>query len=79
MLGHIAKKSNAIDKEKTEIFEKSLKAIINSNKQFNRLESMIDWEKENLMSEDELEAWLVHVEKDADLFKSSPHSEVAPQ
>lgn len=65
ILQDILKTSSSIEPSYLKAFDESLDSIIRNNQNYNRLESLIDWKSENLMSEKEVESWLIEVEKTA--------------
>lgn len=71
---HVFKKTNPVDTNRSQAFEKAIKGILDNNKQFDRLDSLIDWEGKNLMSDEEVVKWLHKVELDA-RQKNSMHNQ----
>lgn len=58
LLLHILKTNYKLPESKSLALENAIQDLILTNKQFNQLESLIDWQGNNLMSDLEIETWL---------------------
>lgn len=58
LLQHLLKNSRHLPEAKAAALENAITDIIKTNRQFNRLESLVDWQGNNLMSDEEIENWL---------------------
>ena len=58
LLLHILKNNYHLPEQKAVALENAIQDIILTNRQFNRLEAMVDWQGNNLMSDEEIETWL---------------------
>lgn len=62
---HLIKKTTDPGAINLELFERSLEKLTLSMKQYNKLESLIDWNEKNIMSESEINAWVQQLEQDS--------------
>lgn len=63
LVTHLFKSSPQINPQKISALENAIREIIQTNRQFTRLEALIDWEGKNLMSDEEIEAWLISLDQ----------------
>lgn len=70
LLIHLLKTSPEITPRVVAIFEDSVQNIINSNRQFNRLEALINWKSNHLlMSDEEIDAWIGSLDKTKEAYE----------
>lgn len=58
LLLHILKNTYHLPEQKAAALENAIQDIILTNRQFNGLETLVDWQGNNLMSDEEIETWL---------------------
>lgn len=68
LLLHILKSNYHLPDSKAAALENAIQDITLTNQQFNRLETLVDWQGKNLMSDEEIENWLDSLEEKKDLL-----------
>ncbi len=69
LLLHILRTKNQLPEQRTAALDKAIQDLIMTNRQFNQLESLVDWQGNNLMSSEEIESWLNSLGQKKDLFE----------
>lgn len=69
LLIHLLKTSPEITPRAVAILEGSVQNIIDSNRQFDRLEALINWESNHLMSDEEIDAWIGSLDKTKEAYE----------
>lgn len=69
LLLHILKNTYNLPEQKAAALENAIQDIITTNRQFNRLETLVDWQGNNLMSDEEIENWLSSLGQKKDILE----------
>lgn len=69
LLIHLLKTSPEITPRAVAILEGSVQNIIDSNRQFDRLEALINWESNHLMSDEEIDTWIGSLDKTKEAYE----------
>jgi len=69
LLQHLLKNSQQMPEAKANALENAITDIIKTNRQFNRLETLVDWQGNNLMSDEEIETWLNSLGQKKDILE----------
>lgn len=69
LLLHLLKNSQHLPENKAGALENALTDLIVTNRQFNRLETLVDWQGNNLMSDEEIETWLNSLGQKKDILE----------
>lgn len=69
LLHYLLKDSPSMTEQKNKALENAVQGIIQTNRQFNQLETLIDWQGNNLMTDKEIEDWLNSLGEKKDILE----------